>query len=465
VGSVQPAEATTGNPFERFGKVSEHMAKVAFAWGLSQTAWGWYKKAKTRAEERTRYTVKVPGTDEVFTDLHEWLLAQMPVEDQRALVASSGNFGNGVMARLLTVDDCESPEPGVPSQPKAPSAPPIRLRYDGTRQQALVLEGHPVTVEVERDETKHWDKIPDNYQAMSQRLVFTARSPEGRDAVLRQIQAMVDARQEKPGPPAMRMADRWGDGWSRRADLPSRALDSVVLKAGQMERLVDDLGQFLSEEEEYNRRSLSWHRGYLFSGPPGTGKTSVAKAIANHFKLPVYYLPMGQMKEDAEFLRLVTNVNARSMLVLEDVDVFHAMTTRDDSDGRVTLSAVLNALDGIWTPHGLITVMTTNDRGALDEALLRPGRVDCEEEFTGLDAEQAVRLFEWFYDRPFRVDTADGHRGRLQWQALGDGDEYTWWEADCDGHVFEHYSPAELIGAMSRAKDDPGMALKVLADG
>jgi chaperone BCS1 len=55
---------------------------------------------------------------------------------------------------------------------------------------------------------------------------------------------------------------------------------------------------------------------------------------------------------------------------------------------------MLNALDGVWTPHGLITMMTTNNRDALDPALLRAGRIDVDEELSLLDEEQAARLAE-----------------------------------------------------------------------
>ena len=84
------------------------------------------------------------------------------------------------------------------------------------------------------------------------------------------------------------------------------------------------------------------------------------------------------------------------MLLLEDIDVFHAMTERSDDEPGATLATMLNALDGIWTPHGLITVMTTNKKEELDEAVIREGRVDVDEEFTVLDRDQAERLASYF---------------------------------------------------------------------
>jgi hypothetical protein len=76
------------------------------------------------------------------------------------------------------------------------------------------------------------------------------------------------------------------------------------------------------------------------------------------------------------------------------VDSFHAATDRTDDKDRASVATMLNALDGVWTPHGLITMMTTNNRDALDPALIRAGRVDVEEKLDVLEEEQAVRLAE-----------------------------------------------------------------------
>lgn len=422
-----PAEipASEGNPFGRFGNLSPTLARAAFAWGVGQTTLGWVRKARQKAAEATTYTVKVQGTDDLFPDLHEWMLSLLDPAQQRALIAATG--GSGGFARLIPVDD--------PGQRREQTVERVRLRYDSSRRQTVILDGHRVTVELERDESRNFERLPDNWQALSQRMVFTSKSTAGRDAILAHLDGLLERKRKTPGPPPMRMSDRWGSGWDRRDDLPPRPLDSVILKAGQLERLVGDLGEFLTAEADYNRRSLPWHRGYLFHGVPGTGKTSVAKALAHHFDLPVYYLPLGDLKEDAELVRLVCRVEPRSMLILEDVDIFHAATQRDD-EGKVTLSALLNALDGIWTPHGLVTVLTTNDRDALDPALIRPGRVDLDEEFTVLDEEQATRMVDWFYD-----DTC----APLATRSVG-------------------RSPAEMIGAMSRAKLDPGAATDLLVE-
>ena len=83
-------------------------------------------------------------------------------------------------------------------------------------------------------------------------------------------------------------------------------------------------------------------------------------------------------------------------MLMTNTIVYHAATERNEQKDKVSVAAMLNALDGIWTPHGLITIMTTNNREALDEALIRAGRIDVHEEFTVLDADQAQRIGEFF---------------------------------------------------------------------
>lgn len=165
-----------------------------------------------------------------------------------------------------------------------------------------------------------------------------------------------------------------------------------------MERIRDDMASFLTAETEYVRRGLPWHRGYLLHGPPGTGKTSIVRALAAHFGLDLWYAPLGDLTKDTSLLSLINDVGPRSILLLEDVDVFHATRARDDEPGGISMAGLLNALDGVATPHGLISFLTTNDVSVIDDALLRPGRVDLREEIGLPDGEQLARLWASFYE-------------------------------------------------------------------
>ena len=343
------------------------------ALAAGQMAWPAAMRLRARATARATYTVKVPGNDSMYDDLHEWVLGLLPSAEQRALVAWT--------AHRTTIMSPGEQEP----------EPDLRLRYDGAREQVIRVAGHKIRVVVRdvapQEAEGRFGKPPE--------IIFTASSQAARDALLAAIRRAVKSSHESKREPAFRMLNQWSE-WERLDDLPGRTLDSVILPPGQLERLTEDVGRFLGSEQDHVRRCIPWHRGHLYEGAPGTGKTSVARAVASHFGLDVWYLPLADVKKDGDLLRMANKIGPRSMLLLEDIDVFHAATVRDDESG-VTLSGLLNALDGIATPHGLLTVLTTNTPEVLDHAVVRAGRVDLTEHFTLADADQVRRLVERYY--------------------------------------------------------------------
>lgn len=136
----------------------------------------------------------------------------------------------------------------------------------------------------------------------------------------------------------------------------------------------------------YSKRGIPRRRGYLFHGPPGTGKSSLAAAIAGYFQVGLYSLSLTDDSIDDKTLScLLSKLREGSVLLLEDID---SAGLQRESSGRsysyrtkVTLSGLLNALDGASASEGHIVIMSSNVPEALDEALVRAGRVDCRVEF------------------------------------------------------------------------------------
>lgn len=185
----------------------------------------------------------------------------------------------------------------------------------------------------------------------------------------------------------------WG-GWESHGYMKMRPLNTVVLPAGVIEDALQDMNEFRQSEIWYRDLGIPWHRGYLWHGLPGSGKTSLAAALAGELNMDVYLLSLsGTGMTDEKLESLMARVRPGCMVILEDVDCTVPLRESTKNDGRgITLSGLLNCLDGITSREGCIIVMTTNRRSTLDTALVRPGRIDMEVEFGFANADQISRL-------------------------------------------------------------------------
>ena len=165
--------------------------------------------------------------------------------------------------------------------------------------------------------------------------------------------------------------------WQKHADVELRLLTSVVFQ--HSDQIIADVQKFLDSKSRYVELGIPYHRGYLFHGPPGNGKTSMVSAMAKELGLNLCMLQLTDT-DDQGLMEALSTMPPKSLLVLEDVD---CVMPERESNGRkgVTMSGLLNAIDGLATPSGQSIVMTTNYVDQLDSALKRPGRCDMTIEF------------------------------------------------------------------------------------
>jgi len=205
----------------------------------------------------------------------------------------------------------------------------------------------------------------------------------------------------------------YDDGWDYVEGYSPRLLESVLLEPGERELLVGDVERFRQSKQRYQCLGVPYHRGYLLYGPPGTGKTSLVSALAAHFGLSIYMVNLSDFT-DRSLVNAINRVPANSLLLFEDIDCMKSSRSRASSgdavgDGApspkakdstatgVTLSGLLNALDGFCAPTGVIFVMTTNHVESLDAALLRPGRIDYKLYLGKASDYQKAELFRRFF--------------------------------------------------------------------
>lgn len=261
---------------------------------------------------------------------------------------------------------------------------------------------------------------------------------------------------------------RFGGTWSKTTSRPSRPMDTVILDAEQKDMIINDMNQYLhpASPKWYATRGIPYRRGYLFHGPPGTGKTSLSFALAGIFGLEIYAISLQEPTlTEGDLIQLFNGLPRRCIVLLEDVDAAGLIRdssddgnkkrrqkkgkeTEDSKDSKageekdkeekpkkeeeftlkdlakelksiggpnrggkggnnngpnqqsgtgISLSGLLNAIDGVATHEGRVLIMTTNHPEKLDAALVRPGRVDRRVEFRLALKEQARELFVRMY--------------------------------------------------------------------
>lgn len=184
-----------------------------------------------------------------------------------------------------------------------------------------------------------------------------------------------------------------------------RQFDSVILDNNIGERILSDVNEFLTSRDWYAQRGVPYRRGYLLHGPPGCGKTSYITALAGMLEYDICQMNLSNSALSDERLSYLLNVAPpNSIILLEDIDA--AFLNRDEIDysrsayqglGRVTLSGILNVLDGVASSEERLLFMTTNYPERLDPALTRPGRVDMKVYIGYATNTQLERAFEKFY--------------------------------------------------------------------
>ncbi len=225
----------------------------------------------------------------------------------------------------------------------------------------------------------------------------------------------------------------------------------------EKELLLDRLNTFMHNKPLYDRMGQPHTFGMLFHGAPGCGKTSTIKAIANLTSRNVVNVSLSLIKtykelRDVFFTSSYESINLEfdnKIIVLEDIDcmadvilardavdknpramvdgnvsadmIANAITRankdeKKESNAGITLSELLNLLDGVLEQPGRMIIITTNHVDRIDPALLRFGRVDLKIEFKLCSLSVVRDITRHFFD-------ANGKDARPDGVALSDLDK------------------------------------------
>lgn len=209
----------------------------------------------------------------------------------------------------------------------------------------------------------------------------------------------------------VKLAQYSSDGWLNQPPIPCRLLDTLALDNEVKTFFKREVDFFLNHKEDYHRLGLPHKLTCLLHGPPGTGKTNLVKAIASEYGLTICELSLVSLS-DEKLARAFRTLPDKSIVLIEDIDANNAsysrkpegthndsttLTSMLDLEAPLSLSGVLNVLDGITSLDGVMIFMTTNHIEQLDEALLRPGRVDIKYKLPKISAKAVKEHLEIIY--------------------------------------------------------------------
>lgn len=218
----------------------------------------------------------------------------------------------------------------------------------------------------------------------------------------------------------------------------NRKLETIALNGDLLHKIRSDIDDFVASEKWYSERGIPYKRGYLLHGPPGTGKTSLINAISNHLKRNIHYVIFQNIKSDEELFRLFSEIKYKeTVIIMEDYDrIANKITgnnlatnntpsnsieeekkeekledklvdalieikkkeSRGDDKSTVTLSGLLNTLDGIISSDGRILFMTCNHLNMIDPATTRPGRIDMKILLDMATHDQIGKIYRMMFD-------------------------------------------------------------------
>ena len=183
-----------------------------------------------------------------------------------------------------------------------------------------------------------------------------------------------------------------GGGSKSNAKVYVKSVDGIKFKdvAGEEEakELLQEIVDFLHNPEKYREIGAKMPKGALLVGPPGTGKTMLAKAVAGEADVPFFsisgsefvemFVGMGAAKVRDLFKQ--ANEKAPCIVFIDEIDAVGKKRESGQIGGNdereQTLNQLLSEMDGFDGSKGVVILAAANRPESLDPALLRPGRFD-----------------------------------------------------------------------------------------
>ena len=231
---------------------------------------------------------------------------------------------------------------------------------------------------------------------------------------------------------------------------------SDVYGCDEAKKQLETAVKFLKSPKDFEKYGAKMPRGYLLAGPPGVGKTLLARAIAGESGVPfIYasgasfdemYVGVGAQRVRNLFELARDSSDGNAVIFIDEIDAMASKRNNFSADtSRQTLNELLTQMDGYLTGKvNIIVLAATNTPEMLDEALLRPGRFD-----------KILRLTP--PNKLGRINHLTSLMGNVSIESIADDllgkkDDETKFDFDWLAELTEGYTGAELANLVNQAK-------------
>lgn len=193
-----------------------------------------------------------------------------------------------------------------------------------------------------------------------------------------------------------------------QCDIIPRSFDSIVLEDSVRHNIVSGLQNWKASRDWYEAHQLVYKIGVFLYGDPGTGKSTIARAISEMFnRAPILVMDVNNiMQSIRSIIKMRERYKGTIIVLIEDIDMyFPKQVDRIDNEqdnpdqnkeaeertNKINQNAIFQLLDGVYSTDDTIYIATTNYKDKLDSALIRCGRFDIQERLTNLTEDGAKK--------------------------------------------------------------------------